>query len=130
MWFWWFMFISDLLIPLVMIVGGRLMWKSSPKKINAIYGYRTSRSMKNLDTWQFAHRYIGRLWWIIGWISIVPSVIVMLPFIGQSDDAISLVGGIMMMVQMTVLIITVIPTEMALKRTFDENGERRSEGTK
>ena len=83
MWFWWFMFISDLLIPLVMIVGGMMMWKRTPKKINGIYGYRTSRSMKNLDTWTFAHRYIGRLWCILGWVTVPASVISMLPFAKQ-----------------------------------------------
>ena len=130
MWFWWFMFISDLLIPLVMIVGGMLMWKHTPKKINGIYGYRTSRSMKNLDTWTFAHRYIGRLWWVIGWIILAHTVLANLPFVGKSDDAISVVSTVVLIVQMLILVATVIPTERALKRAFDENGVRRSEGTK
>ena len=125
MWFWWFMFISDLLIPLVMIVGGMLMWKRTPKKINGIYGYRTSRSMKNLDTWTFAHRYIGRLWWVIGWVTVPASVISMLPFVGRGDDAISVVSTVVLIVQMLILVATVIPTERALKRAFDENGERK-----
>ena len=125
MWFWWFMFISDLLIPLVMIVGGMLMWKRTPKKINGIYGYRTSRSMKNLDTWTFAHRYIGRLWWVIGWVTVPASVISMLPFVGKGDDAISVVSTVVLIVQMLILVATVIPTERALKRAFDENGERK-----
>lgn len=34
-----------------MILGGRIMWKHSPKNINCVIGYRTSRSMKNIDTW-------------------------------------------------------------------------------
>ena len=130
MWFWWFMFISDLLIPLVMIVGGMLMWKRTPKKINGIYGYRTSRSMKNLDTWTFAHRYIGRLWCVLGWVTVPATVISMLPFVGKGDDAISVVSTVVLIVQMLILVATVIPTERALKRAFDENGERRSEGTK
>ena len=27
MWFWWFLFVCDLLIPIFMIVLGRMMWK-------------------------------------------------------------------------------------------------------
>lgn len=119
------MFISGLLIPITMIIGGRLMWKSSPKRINKVYGYRTARSMKNMDTWTFAHRYCGRLWWIVGWISLPPSALVQLPFIGKSDDLISIVGSIMLIVQMMALVATAIPTELALKRTFNENGERK-----
>lgn len=46
MWFWWFMFICDLMIPIVMIIAGRMMWKHCPKSINGIVGYRTTLSMK------------------------------------------------------------------------------------
>lgn len=66
MWFWWFLFCCDLLVPVTMIVSGRIMWKHPPKNINGLMGYRTSRSMKNMDTWLFAHDYCGRLWWKIG----------------------------------------------------------------
>lgn len=50
MWFWWFMIICDLVIPILMIFTGRMMWKHTPKNINGIIGYRTRRSMKNMDT--------------------------------------------------------------------------------
>ena len=60
--FWWFMLICDLIIPIVMLIGGRMMWKHCPKHINGIVGYRTARSMKNMDTWKFAHDYCGKLW--------------------------------------------------------------------
>ena len=55
MWFWWFMLICDMIIPIVMVIVGRIMWKHCPKHINGISGYRTTRSMKNMDTWKFAH---------------------------------------------------------------------------
>jgi hypothetical protein len=61
MWFWWFMFICDLLIPIVMILGRKMMWKHSPKNINGLVEYRTTRSMKNMDTSQFVHEYCGKL---------------------------------------------------------------------
>lgn len=31
-----------------------------PKKINALYGYRTPRSMKNQSTWDFAQKYANQ----------------------------------------------------------------------
>ena len=49
MWFWWFMLICDLIIPVVMVISGRMMWKHCPKHINGMLGYRTTRSMKNMD---------------------------------------------------------------------------------
>ena len=125
MWFWWFMLCCDLMIPLLMIVIGRLMWKRPPQKINSLIGYRTSRSMKNMDTWHFAHHYCGKLWWRIGWIILVPSLIIHLPFYGASDDAIGIVGLILTFIQIAVLIGSIFPTEKALKRTFTEEGLRR-----
>ena len=61
MWLWWFMFISDLLIPAIMFIVGRMMCKHCPKRINSVIGYRTTRSMKNMDTWKFVHDYCCRL---------------------------------------------------------------------
>ena len=44
MWFWWFILICDCLIPAIMIIAGRMMWKHCPKKINGVVGYRTKMS--------------------------------------------------------------------------------------
>ncbi len=60
--FWLLMLSCNLLIPLLMIICGRIMWQHTPQNINHIIGYRTARSMKSQATWQFAHDYCGRLW--------------------------------------------------------------------
>lgn len=119
------MFFCNLLIPVLMILAGRMMWKHCPKKINGLLGYRTTRSMKNMDTWKFAHEYCGRLWWRIGWIMMIPSILVQLPFIRSADDVIGIAGGIICTVQCIVLVVVIFPTENALKKTFNEDGTRR-----
>lgn len=125
MWFWWFMFVCNLLIPVILIIVGRMMWKHCPKKINTVYGYRTKRSMKNMDTWRFAHNYCGRLWWKIGWFSLFPSVVVQIPFFESSEDVIGIVGGIICMIQVVILIASIFLTEAALKKTLNDDGTRR-----
>jgi uncharacterized membrane protein len=125
MWFWWFMFISDLLIPLLMIICGRMMWKNPPKSVNGIIGYRTPRSMKNMDTWNFAQDYCGRLWWKMGWIMLIPSIMVQLPFYNSSVGTIGIVDGILCTVQGVIMIVSIIPTETALRRNFTDEGTRR-----
>ena len=125
MWFWWFMLICDMLMPSLMIVAGRFMWKHYPRKINGIIGYRTTMSRKNMDTWKFAHEYCGKLWWKIGFIIFVPSVLIHLPFINSSDNTIGMMGMILLTVQIVVLIATVFSTERALKRTFTQDGAYR-----
>ncbi len=64
----------------------RTFSRSAPKEINSAFGYRTSMSMKNADTWQFAHHYFGKIWRTLGWILIIPSVIPMLFVIGKGND--------------------------------------------
>ena len=125
MWFWWFMFAVDLITPVIMILAGWMMWKYCPQKINGVYGYRTERSMKNMDTWKFAHDYCGRLWWKIGWIMLVPSALIQLPFFHSSEDIIGIVGSVLCMIHVVVLIASIFPTEAALKKTFFDDGTRK-----
>lgn len=123
--FWIFMLIMELLIPLTMIGFGRYFLKKAPKEINGVFGYRTSMSMKNKETWEFAHKYFGKIWYKWGWILLVISVVTMLFTIGQSEDAIGWAGVILVHVQMVALLVGIIPTEKALKKTFDKDGNRR-----
>lgn len=125
MWFWWFMFVGDMLVPATFIIFGRVMWRQTPQKINRHVGYQSNRSMKNLETWKFANEHCGRLWWRIGWVMLPLSVLVHIPFIHASTDTIGTVGGILCAVQSLFLIISAIPTEAALRRTFTEDGEYR-----
>lgn len=125
MWFWWFVLICDLLVPLTMIIGGYFMWKHAPKKINGLMGYRTSRSMKNMNTWKFAHEYCGRLWLKIGCVILLPSAAVHIPVYGASDDTIGLGGGVLITIQVIILIVSIFPTEIALKKTFNDDGSYR-----
>ena len=119
------MFICDLIIPLVMVIAGWMMWRHSPKRINRWYGYRTALSMKNEQTWKFAHMYAGRLWCFIGFVMLISSVLICIPFVHSSAAVVGIIGSIVATVQVIVLIASVFPTEAALKRTFDENGERK-----
>ena len=93
--------------------------KNTPKEINRAFGYRTNMSMKNKDTWLFAHLYFGKLWFFIGWILLVISVFAMLVVVGQGIDCVGTVGGILASVQCVVMIVPIIPTERALKRRFN-----------
>ena len=60
--FWVFMTSMELLLPLIMVGLGNYFLKGGPRQVNSMFGYRTARSMKNEDTWKFAHRHCGRIW--------------------------------------------------------------------
>tara|TARA_B110000467_G_scaffold150755_1_gene158501 strand:+ start:1491 stop:1832 length:342 start_codon:yes stop_codon:yes gene_type:complete len=51
------MIIAHLLTGPLMLVISYLYIKQPPKKVNALYGYRTSFSMKNEETWKEGNRY-------------------------------------------------------------------------
>jgi hypothetical protein len=123
--FWIFMLIMNLLIPATMIGFGRYFMKKAPKEINAIFGYRTSMSMKNKDTWEFAHKYCGKIWYVCGMVMLPITVILMFLVIGKNEDCVGSIGGIICGVQLLPLIGSIFPTEIALKKNFDKNGKRR-----
>lgn len=123
--FWIFMLFMNLLIPLTMIGFGRLFMTKAPKNINAVFGYRTTMSMKNQDTWEFAHKYFGKLWFKCGLVLLPLSVVPLIFVINKGTNIIGNVGSIVCVVQIVLLIGVVFPTEAALKKTFDKNGIRR-----
>lgn len=124
--FWIFLFIMNLLIPAAMIGFGKSFQSHAPKEINSVFGYRTTMSMKNKDTWEFAHRYCGKLWWQIGWGLLAFTVVAMLTALGKDDDTASIHAGIISAVQIVFLILPVFFTEKALKKAFDKDGKKRS----
>lgn len=123
--FWIFMLIMELLMPFTMIGFGRYFSNQAPKEINSAFGYRTKKSMKNRETWEFAHKYFGRMWYISGLIVLPMSIIVMLFVIGQNEDIVGNIGAGICVVQMIPLIGSVFVTENALKKNFDENQNKR-----
>ena len=119
-----FLFICNLLVPILMLFFG-VKWRRNqgPKNINGIYGYRTSMSMINEETWKFAHKYCGKLWVKLGFIMLIVSVVSSLAiFLFNGNQGINVAIFIM---QIIVVIAAIFPVEKALKKNFDENGNRR-----
>ena len=125
--YWIFMLAMGLLFPAIMILFGAVFTKTAPKKINYIFGYRTDMSMKNQDTWEFAHKYIGKLWFRLGLLLIPITVIPMLFVIGNSENVVATVGLIVSFVNTVTLIVPIFFTEKALNKAFDKDGNRKVE---
>ncbi len=123
--FWIFMLIMVILIPIIMIIVGKGLTKSAPKEINLIFGYRTTMSMKNKETWEFANKYIGKLWFKCGVVLLPITTIVMLFVLEKDTDIVGFVGGVIEAIQMIPLIGAIIPTEIALNKYFDKSGSRK-----
>lgn len=114
-----------LIIPLLLIILGLLFTKRKLPKVNIIIGYRTSLSMKNEDTWEVANRTLGKIWRIVGLIMLLVSAISTIPFLGASEDTIGTAITIITLIQTVIIVLTIIPVEIKLRKTFDENGHRK-----
>lgn len=126
--FWIFMFVMNLLTPLVMIIFGYIYSKKPPQKPKSKFaysGYRTPMSMKNEETWEYANRFFGKLWFRFGIAVGLISIIVLFFFIGKDKDTVGFAGMIICYVQLVAILLPVIPTELALRRRFDKNGNRK-----
>lgn len=123
--FWFFMLAMVLLIPVVMVFFGKYFIKKAPKNINYFFGYRTNLSMKNEETWKFSHEHIGSLWYKWGLIMLPISVLLMVFVIGKAEDTIGMLGAVISVVQIFPILVSIILTEKALKKNFDEKGNKR-----
>lgn len=98
----------------ILIIG--LYWKiSPPKEINHIYGYRTRRSMKNQDVWDYANKIGAQAMIYAGIITTISGLIPL--FIGWKHAH---------FIPLFVLLISILGTmlycEKQLDQHFDKDG--------
>lgn len=76
-------------------------------------------------TWEFAHKFCGRIWYVCGLGLLAVAVIPMLFVIGEDINLVGTVGGIVCGVELVPLVGSIIPTEIALRKNLDKLGNRR-----
>jgi uncharacterized membrane protein len=100
-----------LLIGGILLITGSIQHFFPPKKINALYGYRSKRSMKNNENWNIAQSFSAKQLLRIGLVQILLSPVGYL--IGIQEDQ----QVWMYMVTMILgFIILIIRTERLLKK--------------
>ena len=118
--FWLYMLVIVLLIPGIMTFTGLHFAKKPPKTINYVFGYRTPRSTKSPEAWEFANRYMGRLWSRLGMILLPLSLIPMLFVMGKDGDAVGTMATVITVLQLIPLVGSIFPVEKALKEKFGD----------
>lgn len=122
---WLFFTLVNATIPCMTLLIGLLFYFKPPKKINYIYGYRTAMSMKNQETWDYAHRFCGRLWIFIGIFMLVATAALLYLFLSgasaKPDDRMALI----VLMQVGLMVGSIIPVESQLRRVFDRSGNRK-----
>lgn len=119
--------VAFFLLPLVMVICGMSYTKKAPKRISKLSGYRTKMSMKNRETWDFAHKYLGDLWFKLGAPLLAVTSVVSLVVFRENDKKILFWCYVIVAIQLVIMITPIYFTEKALKANFDENGKWRKE---
>lgn len=105
---------------LVLLLLSFAFRKYRPKDINGLYGYRTARSMKSQQAWDFAQDYssafmvklfAGYFIW-----QLVLTVIGVM-FLSDYTDAVAIAGNLTIV---PLLVIMIVKTEKELKRKFPD----------
>ena len=123
--FWLFMLATALLIPGSMLLLGRSFAKKPPGEINTGYGYRTARSMRNRQTWEFAQRYSGRFCVRAGRPVLAVSLVWMALLFGRDIGTVGRLGTVLTVIQLVPFLAVIPATERALRREFDDFGRKR-----
>ena len=118
--FYVYMVVCVFLLPAAMLFLGHRWQKKPPDSINAVFGYRTRRSMSSKQAWDYAHRYCGRIWVKCGWISAAFAVLSMalLGFVTLDAVTVGVAGGIVACLELLLAAASLVATERALKRVF------------
>lgn len=118
--FWIFMFCCNLVVPCIMLAYGAFYLRCAAEKINWERGYRSKRSVKSQEAWNFANRYSGKLWCGCGAVLLCLTVLAMIWLYGTRESQSTVIGGIICIAQCLVMLLSIFPTEMALKRKFGD----------
>ncbi len=107
------LFIIPFSTGLVFLLVGLIMLKFPPKKINGLYGYRTTSSMKNQKRWDFSQKFSAIELIKLGSVLALTSII---GLIYNPDGNLGMLLGLGLMIFMVVLLI--IRVEKAIKNKF------------
>lgn len=103
-----------------MIIFGLVWKKRPPKTINNVYGYRTRRSMKSYETWDFAHKYAGKILLYSGVSLMIISIALLFIFKSNNNDKLAITALLIIAIQLLSLYLPIFLTEIALKKKFNE----------
>jgi uncharacterized membrane protein len=114
------LFISPALMGSIFIIVGFIFSKFPPGNISYLYGYRSKKSMSNVDTWNEANSFSGNLMQKLGWISVLLGVIS--GFLTSNLIALAFIT-----IGLTIIVsaLLIIFTEKRLNEVFDGKGLRK-----
>ena len=88
-----------------------------PKKINAIYGYRTNKSIKNEEIWHYANTFFNKT--LLKYAAISFTFTLLYVFVAAAE-----ITWQPMVILLLTLAVSVIKTEQVLAQNFNSDGKK------
>lgn len=107
-----------LLCGALFVLTGCLLYSFPPKKINGLYGYRTSGSMKSKERWDFSQRYSAIELIKSGFILMLLSAVSLVVPIEKSIETV-----VSIVIILVFVFIPIYRTEKALQKKFADNSK-------
>ena len=107
------LFEIPLLFGIIFLVAGFISYGFPPQKINYLYGYRTSNSMKNPEVWTFSQKYASIKMIQSGFLIVSASFA---SFLFDLNENQNLILGMSLL--LTTIILILYCTEKAIKTKF------------
>ena len=107
--------------PLIFLVVGVVFWMYPPKKINEFYGYRTTRSRKSQEAWDFAQKYSAKMMTVLGLVALIVAAAAHLfrnRLCINSDSLMLYDNCIILLLPIIVAIPPIVLTELQLRKRF------------
>ena len=121
--------LCTLILPIIMLIAGWAMYRS-PSEDTSMgmvgYGYKSKRSLASRACKSFADKYAGKVFMIYALVMLPLSLIASIILVSNGIYFKGL--SVIMVVQVICLCTVHIPVERALKKNFDENGDRITAG--
>ena len=106
---------------LILTVGGAVFWACPPRQINEFYGYRTIRSRKSQEAWDFAQKYSAKMMTVLGLVALAVASIAhwLRSRLCLNSEYVMLYDiGITAVLVVMVVIPSIVMTEIKLRKRF------------
>jgi uncharacterized membrane protein len=104
----------------ILLIAGFLQFRWPPKKINNFYGYRTPRTMRNIDTWREGNHFASKLMMRLGAYHLLGALFLALtPY----SEPLVHVGYILLILPLVIAMMVISERHMA--NVFNKDGSRR-----
>ena len=111
------------LLGVIFLLAGLIQKRCPPKEINSLYGYRTTRSMKDQQHWDEGNKYSKQFMLNCGWVLLVAGILLSITLnFFNIDPKLKAWLQVALVVAGSVVVVIVLftKTEKHLKDTFND----------